>query len=130
MYLSVHTRPDLSFALSCLSQFNTGPRIIHMSALKRILRYLKGTVNYLEFGKKNSNIEVECETDASWDKTSDAKSFTGLLVYNKGDLIHWRSRKQTTVALSISFSTESKLEAMLERIKKLYGVANCCVRLD
>lgn len=46
MYLSVYTRPDLSFALSCLSQFNSDPRVIHMAALKRILRYLKGTVDY------------------------------------------------------------------------------------
>jgi len=53
MYLSVYTRPDLSFALSCLSQFNSDPRVMHMSALKRILRYLKGTFDYsLEFGKK------------------------------------------------------------------------------
>lgn len=36
MYLSVHTRPDLSFALSCLSQFNNEPRVMHMAALKQI----------------------------------------------------------------------------------------------
>lgn len=117
MYLSVYTRPDLSFTLSCLSQFNHEPRMIHLSALKRVLRYLKRTIDYrLEFGQKNSTGRIVCETDASWDRTKDAKSFTGLIVCRDGDLIHWKSKKQSTVALS---STESKLEAILEGIKEV-----------
>ena len=116
MYLSVTTRPDLSFALSCLSQFNHEPKMMHMNALNRVLRYLKGTIDYrLELGNKGSK-GVECETDASWDRIGDAKSFSGLLLYRNGDLIHWRSRKQSTVALS---STESELEAMLEGLKEV-----------
>jgi len=117
MYLSVHTRPDLSFALSCLSQFNNDPKEMHMNALKRILRYLKGTVdNRLEYKRRNPGVRVKCESDASWDRTQDAKSFTGLLLYVNGNLIHWRSRKQSIVALS---STESELEAMLEGLKEI-----------
>lgn len=52
----------------------------------------------------------------SWDSTRDAKSFTGLLIYRNGDLIHWKSKKQSMVALS---STESELEAMLEGLKEV-----------
>ena len=121
MYLSVHTRPDLSFALSCLSQFNTDPRAIHMTGLKRILRYLKGTINYqLQFGKQRKIKKLECETDASWDRTEDAKSINGILLYWNGDLVHWRCRKQKRVALS---STESELEAMLEGVNELTWTA-------
>jgi len=77
MYLSVYTRPDLFFALSCLSQFNNDPRV-HMSILKRILRYLKGTSDYcLEFGRKNQTNRIECEADASWDGTQDANHLLG-----------------------------------------------------
>jgi len=46
MYLTVYTKSDLSFALSCLSQFNNELRVMHMS--KRILRYLRKTID-LEF---------------------------------------------------------------------------------
>jgi len=117
MYLSAHTRPDLSFALSCLSQFNNDPKEMHMNALKRILRYLRGTVDYcLEYKRRNPGVRVKCESDASWDRTEDAKSFTGLLLYVDGNLIHWRSHKQSIVALS---STESELEAMLEGLKEI-----------
>lgn len=59
---------------------------------------------------------IECETDASWDRTKDAKSFTGLLLYRNGDIIYWKSKKQSIVVLS---STESELEAMLEGTKKM-----------
>lgn len=127
MYLSVCTRPDLSFALSCLSQFNNEPRQLHMSALKRILRYLKGTAHYrLEFGR-NTVRSIECEADASWDRTEDAKSFTGLLIYRNGDLIHWRSRKQSSVALS---STESEMEAMLEGLKEVIWTSRLLNEID
>ena len=55
-----------------------------------------------------------CSTDASLDST--AKSFSGILIYRNGDLVHWRSKKQATVALS---STESELEAMMEGLKEI-----------
>jgi len=88
----------------------------NLSALKRILRYLKGTANYrLEF-RRNKIRGIECKADALWDRTEDAKLFTGLLIYRNGDLIHWKSRKQSTIALS---STESELEAMIEGLKEV-----------
>ena len=62
-----------------------------------------------------------CSTDASWDSTADAKSFSGILIYRNGDLVHWRSRKQATVALS---STESELEAMREGLKEISWISD------
>ena len=48
-YLNVYTRSDLSFALSYLLQFNSDPRVMHISTLKRIYD-LKEIINYcLEF---------------------------------------------------------------------------------
>ena len=46
MYLSVSTRPDISFAVGNLARYSSHPTSTHWKALKRVLRYLKGTVNY------------------------------------------------------------------------------------
>lgn len=46
MYLAVSTRPNISCAISVLNQFNTNPGKTHWSAAKRVLRYLKDTINY------------------------------------------------------------------------------------
>ena len=46
MYLASATRPDISFAVSKLSRFVSKPGDVHWKALERVLRYLKGTINY------------------------------------------------------------------------------------
>jgi hypothetical protein len=46
MYLASATRPDISFAVSKLSQFVSNPGDDHWNALERVLRYLKGTASY------------------------------------------------------------------------------------
>uniref|UniRef100_A0A5S6R2R3 Reverse transcriptase Ty1/copia-type domain-containing protein n=1 Tax=Trichuris muris TaxID=70415 RepID=A0A5S6R2R3_TRIMR len=45
MYLAVATRPDIAYAVSFLSQFNTCYTVEHWKAAKRVLRYLKGTMD-------------------------------------------------------------------------------------
>ena len=66
MYLSVSTRPDISFMLSCLSQFSKNPRTVHMNASKRVVRYFEGTIDYqIECGNRNLKKGVICSTDAS-----------------------------------------------------------------
>lgn len=78
MFLSVNTTPDIAYTLSYLFQYNNDAREIHMRRLKRVLRYLRGTIDYrLCFGGKNIENRIDCETDMSWDTTIDAKSFTG-----------------------------------------------------
>lgn len=46
MYLSVLTRPDISYAVNYLSQFDKCHIETHLKHAKRILRYLKGTRNF------------------------------------------------------------------------------------
>ncbi|XP_017765583.1 PREDICTED: uncharacterized mitochondrial protein AtMg00810-like [Eufriesea mexicana] len=65
MYLSVASRPDISYSLCSLSQFNKCPKALHLNALKRVLRYLKKTMDYKgEYGKEDSAKGERCETDA------------------------------------------------------------------
>jgi hypothetical protein len=42
----LHTRPDLSFSVGIASRFMEKPTVKHLNAVKQILRYLEGTVNY------------------------------------------------------------------------------------
>jgi len=73
----------------------------------------------LEVERNKSVNRIECEADASWDRTKDAKLFTGILMYRNGDLIHWRNRKQSQGKMVALSSTESELDAMLEGVKEM-----------
>jgi hypothetical protein len=65
MYLASATRPDISFAVSKLSQFVSNPGDTHWSALERVLRYLKGTMSYdIHFTGYPRVLEGYC--DANW----------------------------------------------------------------
>ncbi|UYV62601.1 hypothetical protein LAZ67_2001282 [Cordylochernes scorpioides] len=97
IYLSVSTRPDISYAVSALGQFSNDPRRQHWNAAKRVLRYLKGTLG-LKITYEKTNETLYGYVDADW-----------------GGPIAWESKKQQTVALS---STESEYIALCEAGKE------------
>jgi len=73
---------------------------MHMSTLKRVLQYLKGTINYqLKFGKKR-NMSEKLNMNLMCRGTELGILNHSLLVYRDGNLIYWKSRKQLVVALS------------------------------
>lgn len=61
-----HTRPDIGFAVSMISQYMNKPTKEHMKALTRFLRYLKMTPGKGLLFKKNDNKELKVYTDADW----------------------------------------------------------------
>ncbi|KAA0061144.1 Cysteine-rich RLK (receptor-like protein kinase) 8 [Cucumis melo var. makuwa] len=78
IYLS-HTRPDISFDVSVVSQFMQAPYEEHMEAVKRILRYLKTTPGKGLMFRKTDKKTIEAYTDSDWtgsvvDKKSSAKA--------------------------------------------------------
>lgn len=113
MYLAIWTRPDIMYAVSMLSQFNTCHGEPHWNAAKRVLRYLKGTRNHgIMYTKTNANINVF--SDADWGSSSDRKSYSGTVAVMSGGAVLWSSRKQRCTSLS---STESELIALSESCK-------------
>lgn len=79
------------------------PGIEHWRAIKGILRYLKGTVNYaLHFdGNNTEETTVSGYSDADWGGEVDTRcSKTGYLIYWCGGVISWRSKLQTCIAQS------------------------------
>ena len=80
MYLAIGTRPDLALTAGLLSRFVSNPSSEHMAAMKRTLRYLKGTQGYhLVFRRSNGNTsEITAYSDADWGgEVSGCKSTTG-----------------------------------------------------
>jgi hypothetical protein len=118
MYLSCCTRPDISYAVTMLSQFNSRNDSSHMAALKRVLRYLKGTVGLSLLFKKCSRPLV-AYADADWGNGPDGRSFTGYFLSFGGAAISWQARKQRCVALS---TAEAEYIAICEAAKEVVSV--------
>ena len=86
IYLS-HTRPDIAFAVSVVSQFMHSPRQAHLDAVFRIVKYLKSTPGKGLFFAKHGHTQIEAYTDADW---------AGYCSFIEGYLVTWRSAKQET----------------------------------
>jgi len=126
LYLSTHTRPDIAEAVGCLSRNLERPTKEHWDAGMKVLRYLKGTINYgINFQGKN--MKLEGYSDASWASTPDMKSISGYVFMFNNAPISWRSKKQTVVALS---STESEYVALAECIKEAIWLKKLFIELD
>ena len=68
MYISLGTRPDISFAVSFLSRFSEQPKLIHWNAVKRVIKYLASTpdVGLRFIRRKNGETRVDCHSDADF----------------------------------------------------------------
>lgn len=112
LYLSQCTRPDISFAVGYVSKFNNQPGKAHWNAVKRIFRYLKGTIDHkLTFSKKESS-ELVGFCDSDWGSDiNDRKSCSGYVFLWYGGAISWSSKKQHTVAFSTAEAEYMALSA-------------------
>ncbi|XP_062005695.1 uncharacterized mitochondrial protein AtMg00810-like [Rosa rugosa] len=109
IYLTI-TRPDISYSVSIVSQFMHAPTIAHLNIVKRILRYLKGSVGRGIMLKNNGNTNIMGYADADWAGNAlDRKSTTGFCTFVGGNLVTWRSKKQSVIARS---SAEAEYRAM------------------
>ena len=100
IYLS-HTRPDIAFVVSVVSQFVHTPYNEHMEAMYQILKYLKGAVGKGLHFAKNEARTIEAYTDADWaGLVNDRRSTSGYCTFVWGNLVTWRSKKQNVVARS------------------------------
>ncbi|CAL2278947.1 unnamed protein product [Prunus armeniaca] len=109
IYLTI-TRPDISHAVSLVSQFMHSPRSTHLQAVKRILRYLKGSIGRGILMRKNGTNRIIGYSDADWAGCQiDRKSTTGYCTFVGGNLVTWKSKKQSVVARS---SAEAEYRAM------------------
>ncbi|XP_019189582.1 PREDICTED: uncharacterized protein LOC109183985 [Ipomoea nil] len=91
-YLTI-TRPDLSFVVNQLCQHMHAPTATHWEQLKRVLRYVKGTVNFGLRVKKSSSREIHALSDSDWvGCPKDRKSTSGFAVFLRSNLVSWGSQ--------------------------------------
>lgn len=64
-YLTI-TRPDITFAVSKLAQYSSAPTDVHLQAIHKILRYLKGTIGQSLFYGTEQNFDIRGYTDSDW----------------------------------------------------------------
>ncbi|WVZ97328.1 hypothetical protein U9M48_042876 [Paspalum notatum var. saurae] len=98
----VNTRPDLAFSVGYVSRFMEKPTTEHLVTVKRILRYVAGTVNYgCHYRRKEGEANLLGYSDSDHGADVDGrKSTSGVLFFLGRSIITWQSQKQKVVALS------------------------------
>nr|GEZ72184.1 zinc finger, CCHC-type [Tanacetum cinerariifolium] len=115
MYAMTSTRPDIAYVVGRLSRFTSNPSRQHWKAITRVLKYLRGTMNYgLSFVGYTSVLEAY--SDASWINHVEDLSFTSGCVF-----LLWASKKQTCITGS---TIESEFVALVAAGKEAERLRN------
>jgi len=100
MYLTA-TRPDILFVVSLLSRFMHCASEMHLRAAKRILRYIKGTIDYGVKFEKCPSFKLLGFSDSDWAGSADDMRSTSGHCFSLGSgIFSWSSKKQEIVAQS------------------------------
>jgi hypothetical protein len=100
LYLT-SSRPDIMFSVCLCARFQEDPKTIHLEAVKRIFRYIKGTTHLGFWYPKGTGVEtiVYADSDHAGDYV-DRKSTSGICTFVGHCLTSWFSKKQTALAIS------------------------------
>ncbi|GJU45082.1 retrovirus-related pol polyprotein from transposon TNT 1-94 [Tanacetum coccineum] len=116
LYLTA-SRPDLQFAICMCARYQARPTEKHLNAVKRIFRYLKGSVHRGLWYPKDSSIALTAFADADHAGCQDTRRSTSGSMQFLGDrLVSWSSKRQKSAAIS---STEAEYIAM----------SGCCAQI-
>ncbi|KAI3685467.1 hypothetical protein L6452_34711 [Arctium lappa] len=100
LYLTA-SRPDIMFATCLCARYQVNPKESHLAAVKRIFRYLKGTMNLGLWYPKDSGFDLMGYSDSDFAGSKiDRKSTTGSCQLLGGKLVSWSSKKQNSVSTS------------------------------
>ena len=97
------SRPDVMQAVGLVARFQENPKEAHVLAIKRIFRYLNGTIEFGLWYLKGNELTLVVYTDVDWvESIDDRKSTSGVTLYLGDCLVSWSSKKQPSVSLSTS----------------------------
>jgi hypothetical protein len=126
LYLASWTRIDIAMAVSELSRFVSNPGTVHAEAAKRVFRYLKKTMHLGLTYRSSTTIPGLPDmppnvlwgyVDSDWAGCPDSRKSTSAYVFMlNGAAISWRSKRQTTVALSTAEAEFISASAMVQEV--------------
>ena len=100
LYLTA-SRPDIMYSVCLCARFQESPKESHLHVIKRIFRYLKGTIDIGLWCPKCDNFELICYLDADFGGCKiDRQSTRGTRHFLGHSLVSWHDKKQNAVALS------------------------------
>ncbi|XP_022014710.2 uncharacterized mitochondrial protein AtMg00810-like [Helianthus annuus] len=122
------TRPDISYAVQQVCLFMHTPREPHFAFLKRILRYIKGTLDYGLRLTASSTSSLIAYSDADWAGCPDSRrSTSGYCVFLGNNLISWSSKRQPTVSRS---SAEAEYRGVANAVAETSWLRNLLLELQ
>lgn len=117
MYLAVATRPDICYAIGMVSRYLEDPKMVHECAVKRILKYIKGTIDFGILYSNNGDHRLCGFSDADFGGDVETrKSTSGYAFLLNNGIISWCSSRQKCVSLS---TTESEYVSASDAVKEL-----------
>ena len=122
LYLAVHTRPDIAYAVNACARFSSRPTYTACRVLIRVLEYISNTYD-VGITYRGHAMDLHGYSDSDWAGDLDTRrSTTGYLAFMAGGPIAWQSRLQTTVAVSSMEAEYMAAFAMVQEICWLRGV--------
>ncbi|KAJ9537518.1 hypothetical protein OSB04_030251 [Centaurea solstitialis] len=121
------TRPDIAYAVQQVCLFMHDPRLPHLNALKRILRYLKGTISHGLHIKASAVDRLVAYSDADWAGCpTTRRSTSGFCVYLGDNLVSWSSKRQHVVSRS---SAEAEYRGIANVVAETAWLRNLLLEL-
>ena len=100
LYL-IASRPDISYSVGVCARYQANPIESHMTALKRIIKYVKNTAEFGVWYSKDTSDVITGYSDADWaGNADDRKRTSGGCFYVSNNLVSWMSKKQNSISLS------------------------------
>src|SRR6185503_18529653 len=121
------TRPDISYVVQQICLHMHDPREPHLAALKRILRYVRGTLHLGLLLRPSAQADLVVYSDADWAGCPDTrKSTSGYAVFLGDNLISWSSKRQTAVSRS---SAKAEYRAVANAVAEVSWLRQLLVEL-
>ena len=106
MYAQVCTRPDIAYITGMLGRYLSNPGVDHWKAVKRVMRYLQRTKDYMLTYQRSDQLEIIGYTDFDFARCQDSMKSTSSYIYLlAGGAISWKSVKQSLIA-SLTIAAE------------------------